>query len=110
MISKSTFEILNSYWEQKDAISLHKSPPRWNNQCPITLNDVVFWEQIYHQPGVIGFYIALSPMAEFYIIVYDLFSHIPAGVKIFAGPEAVSQVLERAKELGIHLSSNRILV
>lgn len=107
MISKSTFEILNAYWDEKEDIVMYKSPPKWNTQLPIAIEDIVFWEQIYHQPGVIGFYIAWSPMAEFYVIVYDLFSHTPTGIKIFSGPDAVSQVLHRAKELDIHLPINR---
>lgn len=110
MISKSTYEVLHCPWIKKEDRPVTKKPPKWQKQESITIEDVVMWEQIYHQPGHVGIYIAWSPMEEFYLIVYDMFSKIPAGVKTFSGPNAVFEVLNIAKKLDIDLPINRIPV
>jgi hypothetical protein len=110
MIFKSTYEILNCPWEEKEDMLVFKIPPKWDNNAEMSFNDVVIWEQIYHQPGSIGIYIAWSPQSEFYAVVYDLFSKTEAGVKIFRGPDAITQVTTLAAELGIQLTTTRISV
>jgi hypothetical protein len=110
MISKSTYEIINSPWEEKDDIPVLKVPPKWNKDTDITVDDVVIWEQIYHQPGNIGIYVAWSPNAEFYLVSYDLFTKTAAGIKTFQGSDAVDRVLKSIEYLNIKLPINRISV
>lgn len=110
MIFKSTYEVLNTPWEKKEDRNITITPPKWNGESPITIEDVVIWEQIYHQPGNIGIYVAWSPFEEFYLVVYDLFSKTSAGVKAFSGPDAVSQILSIASKLNISLPVGRIKV
>lgn len=109
-IFKSTYEILNSPWENKSSTLVKKVPPKWQENRDINIEDVVMWEQIYHQPGNIGIYVAWSPIEEFYLVVYDLFSKTSFGIKTFRGFEAIPQILSLCSILEIELSINRIQI
>lgn len=109
-VLKSTYQIINDPWSiVDDKVYTHQSP-RWNYDKPITFKDVVTWEQVYHQPGNIGIYIAHSPREEFYAVVYDLFSKESAGVKTFYGDSAVADILKLSKKLGISLEETWLKV
>jgi hypothetical protein len=108
-IFKSTYEVLNCPWEEKCPTQINKIPPSWKED-KIEIDNVVIWEQVYHQPGNVGIYVAWSPMAEFYLIVYDLFSKTSAGIKTFSGPDAIPNILALAKKLNIELPVNRLQV
>jgi len=108
MIFKSTHEILNSPWTEKEDMHPTQVPPKWNDDKEITIDDVVIWEQIYHQPGNLGIYVAWSPFAEFYMISYDMFTGTSAGIKTFNGPHAMYDVVNQVSKLGIDLPINRI--
>jgi hypothetical protein len=110
MIFKSTHEVFSCPWQHKEDTIMKKTPPKWDKSDPISIEDVVIWEQIYHQPGNIGIYVAWSPNDEFYIVVYDLFANTPAGVKTFKGPTAVEDILALAAKLNIDLPVSRIQV
>jgi hypothetical protein len=108
MIFKSTYEIINDPWKEKTDEVVSKLPPAWTKEIPISIEDVTIWEQIYHQPGNIGIYVAWSPYTEFYLIAYDLFTKTSAGIKTFIGPDAVAQVQKIASDLNITLPESRI--
>jgi len=110
MIFKSTYEIINDPWQQKTDEVVSKVPPAWPNEKDISIQDVIVWEQIYHQPGNIGIYVAWSPYAEFYLVAYDLFTKTSAGLETFIGPDAVVQVQKIASKLNITLPENRIQI
>lgn len=110
MIFKSTHEVLDCPWEKKESLTPSKIPPKWDCDESITFNDVVIWEQIYHQPGNLGIYVAWSPMDEFYIVVYDLFTNIPEGIKVFKGDNAVQDIISLANKIGIELSVGRVKI
>jgi hypothetical protein len=106
-IVRSTSDILNSPWKKdfsKYTVSTHRSiPPAWDSSAPITIEDVSFWEQLYYTPGTIGIYVAWSPYVEFYLIVYNLYSHLDQGIETFCGVNAYNDVSVRAAQLGINL-------
>lgn len=106
MILKSTYDAINNPWEEFTDRIIKKIPPRWNRDENITIKDVVMWEQVYHQPGNIGIYVAHSPQEEFYLVVHDLFTDTSAGIKTFYGPNAVDSILNLAKKLDISLSTS----
>jgi hypothetical protein len=107
-ILKSTREILDNPWDEclQNAIIPQNVPP----QCYelLTFDEIEVWEQIYFDGGNIGIYGAWKPYAEFYIITYNLFMKIPAGIEIYQGVDAGSKIWKKASELGIVLPINRI--
>ena len=107
-ILKSTYQIVNDPWGQVEDRVVQTKTPRWNKNVPITFKDVVIWEQIYHQPGNVGVYVAHSPREEFYLVVYDLFSKEKAGIKTFYGENAVKDVVNLIGKLGISLEETWI--
>lgn len=109
-VLKSTYQIINDYWSNVEDTKIQKYPLQWSGNDPITFNDVVIWEQVYHQPGNIGIYIAHSPKEEFYVVVYDLFSKEDAGVKTFYGNTAVADIMNLSEKLGISLEENWLQV
>jgi hypothetical protein len=108
MIFKSTYEIINSPWGETNDVAVSKIPPIWNSERAISIDDVVVWEQIYHQPGSIGIYVAWSPHAEFYLVAYDLFTKTTAGFKTFSGPNAITEIQQLTSELNIELPTTTI--
>ena len=109
-VLKSTYQIINDYWSNVEDTKIQKYPLQWSGNDPITFNDVVIWEQVYHQPGNIGIYIAHSPKEEFYAVVYDLFSKEDAGVKTFYGNTAVADIMNLSEKLGISLKETWLQV
>lgn len=104
---KTTREILKN-----DALtniqSSHPSchlPPRLDflYDKQIRIKDIELWEEIYRQPGNIGIYIAWSPYAEFYMIVYELFLGTGYETETFYGQGAAESVFKKSKSLGIIL-------
>ena len=110
MIFKSTYEIINKPWDESEDIPVLKIPPAWNNERDISIDDVVVWEQIYHQPGNIGIYVAWSPYAEFYLVVYNLFTKTNAGLKTFRGPDTITEIQQLTSEINIKLPTTTIRV
>jgi hypothetical protein len=110
MIFKSTYEIINDPWKEKTDEGVSKLPPAWGGENTISIEDVAIWEQIYHQPGNIGIYVAWSPYTEFYLVAYDLFTKTTAGFKTFSGPDAITEVQQLASELNIELPTTTIRV
>ena len=82
----------------------------WDYSDSIKIDDIIFWEQLYFQPGNIGIYAAYDPYVEFYIIVYNLFAELDRGVETFYGPGANKKVWERAKKLGVVLPTETMWV
>jgi hypothetical protein len=106
---KSTNEIFNEAWEELTPLPksyYKKSPIGWTKDQPMTIDDVVIWEQIYYEPGNVGIYISWSPHAEFYMIVYNLFIKCPQGIQTFYGKEAYINVLKECFKLKIELPVN----
>ena len=102
-ILKSTYQIINDPWSIIEDAPIKTKPPKWDKDVPLTFDDVVMWEQVYHQPGNIGIYVAHSPQEEFYVVVHDLFSKEKFGVKTFYGKNAVKDILNLTSKLGIEL-------
>ena len=114
LIVRATSDIFNNPWKtdfSKDVRVQHRSiPPAWDNVNPITVEDVSFWEQIYYKAGTVGIYVAWSPYAEFYLIVYNLYSHLDQGTETFHGTNAHNDVCVRAAQLGIKLVPTHVWV
>ena len=110
-IFKSTSEILNEPWTERidtDTSHVRKVPLGWDQHRPMTIDDVVIWEQIYYQGGNIGIYVSWSPRAEFYMIVYNLFTDSKYGIETFYGNLAYDRVAKKANNLGIYLPVNKV--
>jgi hypothetical protein len=109
-IFKSTGEILNEPWEDfqiAEPTAIRKVAHGWKHDRPMTIDDVVIWEQLYYQGGNVGIYISWAPHAEFYMIVYNLFIDCPEGIQTFYGKMAHVEVAKKAVELGISLPINQ---
>lgn len=108
---KSTQQMLHDVWEyyeETDNIPRKKLPPAWTEQRDITIDDVVIWECLFYEPGNVGVYVSWSPYAEFYAIVYALFSNTDVGIKTFYGKDAYAEVLSELKKLDIELPVNTV--
>lgn len=80
----------------------------WLYDRNIYIEDVDLWEVIHfntHGPSV---YASWSPYAEYYIIVYPIFSSIP--LEEYYGDGVQIRLQKRMKELGIPFSLNKIWV
>jgi hypothetical protein len=111
IICKSTQEIYENIWNTHNYFvskNIKKIPPEWNKNRPMAIDDVVTWEQIYHEPGNIGIYVSWSPRAEFYMIVYYLFFELPQGKETFYGINAHNDVLKKCSNHGICLPINKV--
>jgi hypothetical protein len=67
------------------------------------IDDIMYWQQIYYQPGLIGVYIAHQPKYELYLIAYNMFVHESKGIETFFGKDAILNLLSRCRELGVQL-------
>lgn len=111
-IFKTTQYIFNNPWGAEfDALiptPTSSNPPKenWKETKPPKLSDIKLWEEIYYKTGEIGIYGAWDPYTNFYIIVHNLFINTSAGIEIFSGDNADDEVWNRAKELGIELSTS----
>ena len=111
---KSTFEIFSSPWQDYSYKVDHnnkiltKIPHGWLKKDPMTIEDVVMWEELYYQGGNLGIYVSWSPHAEFYMIVHDLFLKEQYGIETFFGKNAYLECVLRARKFGIDLDINRI--
>jgi hypothetical protein len=115
MIFKSTHQILNNPWKEDipnvDPFPAVKPPmTSWKSSSPIKISDVVLWEQIYYEPGVIGVYAAWDPNEEFYLMTYNCFLGENVGYKTFYGATATDRILEELKLLGISIPVRTIKV
>jgi len=118
MIFRTTEQILHSYW-QTDAVNsilphikfeVTPASTLWNDQKNIEISDIQMWEQIYYKGAHVGIYAAWNPRVEFYLISYNLFLHLPQGIKTFYGPDAKRHVWKFAKDLNVILPVNKIWV
>lgn len=114
LIIRSTHDILQHPWKLDFSNCTRSTnttvPPGWEQSRELTINDVNFWEQLYYSPGSLGIYVSWSPYAEFYIIVYNLFSHLDQGIQTFSGPDAAEQVSRQAAVFGVELQLKNVWV
>jgi len=108
MIFKSTYQILNNPWKEDVSNINHNStivPPSspWSKDRPIGLGDVQLWEQIYHEPGVIGVYAAWQPKDELYLVTYNFLLNEKTGYELFYGDGCVDNIIKELSLLGIEL-------
>jgi hypothetical protein len=105
--------ILNSPWHSgifdPQIKSLPVSEP-WKDTRTPTIDDIDIWEELHFEEGNLGVYAAWHPHTEFYIITYNLFMGMQKGIEKFFGPDAVDQVINRCKDLGVTLESKQIWV
>lgn len=115
MIFKSTYQILSHPWKE-DVPNIDPFPAvrppyaQWKKECCMKLADVILWEQIYYEPGVIGIYAAWDPKDELYLITYNCFLGETTGYKLFYGNTAVDEILEELKLLEISIPVRTIYV
>jgi hypothetical protein len=108
---KTIEEILSDPWNLKsDDVNTLPARREWQYKSALKFEQVVLWEEIYNQPGNISVYAAWDPYAEFYIIVYNLFSNTPSGIQQFYGIDAVKMLQEKLKTFNITLPTDRIWV
>jgi len=112
IILKDLEEIKNNPWlcSGKNIENSQLSQTVWDYTNSIKLDDIVFWEQLYFQPGNIGVYAAYDPYVEFYIIVYNLFANLEQGIETFYGAGANKKVWDRANRLGVILPVETIWI
>lgn len=110
---KQTRDILNSPWHAGIFDQQTKSLPTselWDKLIPPGVDDINIWEELYFEEGNLGIYAAWDPQVEFYIITYNLFMDIPEGIETFYGLDAAEKVLDKCKDLGVHIDSRQIWV
>jgi hypothetical protein len=77
----------------------------WHYGTEISIDKIRYWEKIYFKSNDLGIYAAHDPYVEYYIIVPHFFI---ANIETYYGIDASARVYNRAKEIGIDLSFNRI--
>ena len=114
LIIRSTHDILHNPWKNNFSdctqTTIMKLPPSWQSQQEITVDDVIFWEQLYFQPGNIGIYISWNPYTEFYMVVHNLYSYATHGIKTFNGNFAHKKLLSYIAPFKINLEEKKIWV
>jgi hypothetical protein len=115
MIFKSTYQILNNPWKEDvpniDPFPAVRPPFRlWRENRPIEISDVVLWEQIYYEPGIIGVYASWDPKEEFYLVTYNFFLGEKSGYKTFYGDSCVDKIIKELQILGIELPVRTIKI
>lgn len=106
LVLKSTQEIFYQSWEYVQTVTtagIFNMPPKLVKDGDPEIDDIVIWEQIFYEPGLVGIYAAWSPYANCYIISYDLFQGTSAGMEFITGKDATEIVVEKAKKLGIDI-------
>ena len=109
-IFKDFSEVFDPNWMDSDKLIL---PPKkdWDYKRPMKIEDVNVWEVIYEQGGAVGIYAAWDPYSEFYMIRVGWFLEAQGhGAEVYYGPGAMKQVMKRAEELGIPLSTTQTWV
>ena len=100
---KSTPNILENPWKHGVPNITYTSPPpktEWNYDRDPTIHDIILWEQIYYEAGNIGVYAAWDPYVDLYMVTYNLFINLPAGIKCFYGKDSIDKIIKIAKDIG----------
>jgi hypothetical protein len=109
-IFKDFSEVFDPNWMDSNKII---TPPKkdWDYKRPMQIEDVNIWEVIYEQGGGVGIYASWDPYAEFYMIRVGWFLEQQGyGAEVYYGPGAMDNMMKRAKELGIPISTNKVWV
>ena len=97
-------EILDSVWEEYGSGKVYGIPEKrlWSKNSAPTVEDIKFWEQIYHEPGNVGVYAAHDPHIELYMIVYyPILDSKFNGIQLFYGDTAIEQLFKVTDSLEI---------
>lgn len=106
---RNTLDIITNPWNEdfsKSNVSPGTLPPsdEWTADSHPNVSDIIFWEQLYYEPGNVGIYVAYNPRVEFYLITHNLFFDSEFKFETFDGENAAQRCYDRAAELGIYLS------
>jgi hypothetical protein len=77
----------------------------WHYGTEIAIGKIKYWEKIYFKSSDLGIYAAHDPYVEYYIIVPHFFID---NIETYYGIDASAHVYNRAKEIGIDLTFNRV--
>jgi hypothetical protein len=110
-------EVFNHNWMDSNTLVL---PPKtnWTYDRDMQIEDVDIWEQLYYDNTGIGIYASWAPYAEFYLIttgfkqnslpkIINGSHYWDKNVETFYGAGAQKQVMMRAQQLGVQLSTHK---
>lgn len=109
-IFKPSTDFFDDNWMDSNKIIL---PPKteWDYQREMKIEDVNLWEIIYEQSGGIAMYASWDPYAEFYMIRAGWQKEaLGWGTETYYGKGAQKMIRQRAKELGIQVTEQKIWV
>lgn len=107
---KTFEEIVDNPWASCSDGEVYGVPISTNyniNTGDLTVKDVLYWEQLYKEPGNVGIYVAHQPFEEFYIIIFFFLNNY---IEIYVGENASLDIFSRAKDLGIRLDIRKIWI
>ena len=115
-ILRSLEQIKNNAWGDaaQGEFILNSGAPiptyNWDYSKTITVNDVKLWEQLYHESGNFGLYVAWSPYIECYLLVFYPFLNFDKGYKIFYGNNACYDVRSFMERMSVDFDIKKLNV
>lgn len=111
-IFKSTPHIWSRAWEPsktQDMVRTSMLPQtdKWASEKEIQYKDVELWEEIHHEAGNFGVFVAYRPYADFFIIAHYMLANTKYAFEIYRDEESVRR---RTKELGLGLTEKQVYV
>ena len=106
-ILRSLEQIKNNAWgsaAQGEFIANSGAPIpayNWDYSKTISVDDVTLWEQLYHESGNFGLFVAWSPYVECYLLVFYPFINFDKGYKIFYGHTACYDVRSFMEKMSV---------
>ena len=89
-------------------------PPskEWDYSRELQIEDIDIWEELAEGSGGLGIYAAWMPLAEFYMITtgWDKNTINDRIIETYYGPGSQEKVFQRAKEIGLPISTYKTWV
>lgn len=82
---------------------------KWNYDQPIEIDKIKIWEQLYHEPGNLGLFVAWSPYIECYILVFYPFLDSKNGIQLYYGKDSCYEISAIMREMSINFEIEKIL-
>lgn len=102
----ATKDIFENNWNLESVLLSEDQLPEgrdWDYSRAITIDDVEYWEVVYHSPGSISVFASCIPMAEFYIITHNLFLDNKQTIETFYSKTAAMDCKRQMEIYGVTL-------
>jgi len=106
--------VTNAWGSERDGSCILNNSPHvplytpWDYSKKMVITDIALWEQLYHEPGNVGLFVAWNPYIEYYLLVFYPFLDSKKGFKSYYGIDVCYEVASIMQKISVEFDIKKL--